>query len=130
MIRLVTLTSLAALTACAAPSSNPSNPSYLGELTPAAVPPLETPADEGATEAEAEAPAKQLANPIASLISVPLQLNHDTDIGPDDDGERTVLNVQPVIPFSLGEDWNLITRTIVPIVTQDDVLPGSSDQSV
>jgi len=48
--------------------------------------------------------AKQLANPVAALISVPFQLNYDHDIGPLDEGERLNLNVQPVIPFSLTEN--------------------------
>jgi hypothetical protein len=39
-----------------------------------------------------------------------------------------VINVQPVVPVSLNEDWNLISRTIVPIVAQDDILPGAGDQ--
>jgi len=72
--------------------------------------------------------AKQLANPIASLISVPFQLNYDRDIGPVDDGERWTLNTQPVIPFDLNEDWNLISRTIVPLVDQDDIFPGAGGQ--
>ena len=72
--------------------------------------------------------AKQLANPIAALISVPLQLNWDNDIGPVDDGTRLTLNVQPVIPFSLNEDWNIISRTILPIVDQEDIFPGAGDQ--
>jgi hypothetical protein len=58
--------------------------------------------------------AKQLANPISSLISVPFQFNWDTGIGPKD-ADRVTLNVQPVVPFSLNEDWNLISRTILPI---------------
>ncbi|HKL64152.1 MAG TPA: hypothetical protein VJ883_12330, partial [Woeseiaceae bacterium] len=57
--------------------------------------------------------AKQLANPVAALISVPFQWNYDQDIGPLDDGTRSYLNFQPVIPVSLNEDWNLISRTIV-----------------
>ena len=73
--------------------------------------------------------AKQLANPIASLISVPLQLNYDSDIGPDDDGERWTLNIQPVLPFSLNDDWNLISRTILPLVEQKDIFPGAGSQS-
>jgi hypothetical protein len=73
--------------------------------------------------------AKQLANPIAALISVPFQFNWDNDIGPDDSGSRLTLNVQPVIPFSLNDDWNLISRTILPIVDQQDIFPGSGDQS-
>jgi hypothetical protein len=65
--------------------------------------------------------AKQLSNPVAALISVPMQLNYDTDYGVDDEGSVLRLNVQPVIPFDLNDDWNLISRTIVPIVDQNDV---------
>jgi hypothetical protein len=65
--------------------------------------------------------AKQLANPVAALISVPMQLNYDTDYGVDDEGSVLRLNVQPVIPFSLNDDWNVISRTILPIVDQNDV---------
>jgi len=72
--------------------------------------------------------AKKLANPVAALISVPFQLNYDRDIGPLDDGERYTLNVQPVIPVSLNDDWNLISRTIVPVVNQDDIFPGAGSQ--
>ena len=73
--------------------------------------------------------AKQLANPIASLISLPLQLNYDEDIGPRDEGERWQLNVQPVIPVELNQDWNVISRTILPLISQDDVTPGSGSDS-
>jgi len=72
--------------------------------------------------------AKQLSNPIASLISVPIQVNWDQDIGPLDDGTRLTMNVQPVIPVELNENWNLISRTIVPVVSQDDIFPGAGDQ--
>jgi len=64
--------------------------------------------------------AKQLANPVASLISVPLQFNFDDGYGTDGDGSIMRLNVQPVIPFSLNEDWNVISRTILPVVDQQD----------
>ncbi len=70
---------------------------------------------------EAAELAKKLANPIAALISVPMQLNYDSNFGPDDDGSIMRLNVQLVIPFSLNEDWNLISRTILPVVDQNDV---------
>lgn len=73
--------------------------------------------------------AKKLANPIASLISVPFQFNYDSDIGPNDKGDRYLLNIQPVIPVSMNDDWNIISRTILPIVSQDDIYPGAGSQS-
>ena len=73
--------------------------------------------------------AKKLSNPVAALISVPFQFNYDSNIGPNDDGDRYVLNIQPVIPFALNDDWNIISRTILPVVTQDDILPGVGSQS-
>jgi hypothetical protein len=72
--------------------------------------------------------AKQLSNPLAALISVPIQVNYDRGIGPLKDGEKVLTNVQPVIPISLNEDWNLISRTIVPVVWQDEIFPGAGDQ--
>jgi hypothetical protein len=72
--------------------------------------------------------AKQLSNPVASLTSVPFQLNHDFDIGPEN-GDRTLLNVQPVIPVSIGANWNMISRTILPVVTQDDAIATGGSQS-
>jgi hypothetical protein len=65
--------------------------------------------------------AKKLANPVAALISVPLQYNYDENIGPNGDGSKSVLNVQPVTPVSLNQDWNLILRTIVPLIDQQDI---------
>jgi hypothetical protein len=73
--------------------------------------------------------AKKLSNPVAALISVPLQLNFDDNIGPVEDGSRITLNVQPVIPITLTEDLNLISRTILPLVSQDDIFPGAGSQS-
>lgn len=64
-------------------------------------------AAEPAAGADAGDLAKKLSNPVASLISVPFQFNYDEGFGPNDAG-RTTLNVQPVIPMSLNEDWNLI----------------------
>lgn len=86
-------------------------------------------AEPEAGASDADALAQQLANPVAALISVPFQFNWDTGIGPGGDGERTTLNVQPVVPFSIGEDWNLISRTILPVVYQSDVLPRGGSQS-
>jgi hypothetical protein len=73
--------------------------------------------------------AKKLANPVAAMISVPFQGNYDRKIGPNNDGSRFQLNFQPVIPIELNDDWNLISRTIVPIIKQKDILPGSGTQT-
>lgn len=71
--------------------------------------------------------AQQLSNPVASLISFPIQSNFDWGYGADGDGFRYTANVQPVIPVSLGDDWNMISRTILPVISQHDVTgPGSS----
>jgi hypothetical protein len=73
--------------------------------------------------------AKKLSNPVANLISVPFQFNWDGKIGPRDKGSRFTLNIQPVVPFNLSADWNLISRTIVPIVSQNSIFPGAGSQS-
>ena len=73
--------------------------------------------------------AKKLANPVADLISVPLQFNYDQQLGLDDEGERLLLNFQPVVPIDLGSDWLMISRTVVPIIHQEDVVPGEGGQA-
>ena len=80
-------------------------------------------AQEAAPDQAAEL-AKKLQNPVASLISFPLQSNFDFRIGPSDEGWRYTLNIQPVIPISIGSDWNLIVRTIIPYIHQEDVFKG------
>jgi hypothetical protein len=70
--------------------------------------------------------AKKLQNPVAALISVPFQSNSEWGGGPGSEGFKYTLNFQPVIPISLTQDWNVISRTIVPIIHQDDVVPGST----
>ena len=82
-----------------------------------------------AGSSEADALAKALSNPVAALISVPLQLNYDSGLGGEGNGERWTMNVQPVIPFGLSKDWNLISRTILPVIEQTDVIPGDRSQS-
>ncbi len=77
----------------------------------------------------AEELAKKLSNPVAALISVPLQLNYDQDIGAARTGERWTLNVQPVVPIELNKEWNLISRTVLPVVSQQDIAPGAGSQS-
>lgn len=64
--------------------------------------------------------AQKLSNPVSSLISVPLQQNIDFGAGASD-GVKGTLNVQPVVPVSLGADWNVIVRTILPVVYQADI---------
>jgi hypothetical protein len=72
-----------------------------------------------ASAQDAAALAKAAQNPVADLISVPIQMNLNFDSGPEDDLQN-VVNIQPVAPFSLTEDWNLITRTVVPLISQPD----------
>jgi len=69
---------------------------------------------------DAAAIAKKLANPIGALISVPFQNNTDIGIG-DYNGSRNTLNFQPIVPFSLGAKYSLITRYIVPVIAQYDI---------
>lgn len=72
---------------------------------------------------ETEALAKAAQNPIASMISVPIQSNTNLNVGPGKDVQE-VVNIQPVYPMSLTRDWNLITRTIVPLLSQPELVPG------
>jgi len=73
--------------------------------------------------------AKKLSNPVAALISVPFQFNYNKDIGPVDEGERWTLNIQPVVPIEINQEWNIISRTILPIIWQDDIFPSAGSQS-
>lgn len=77
---------------------------------------------------DADELARQLANPIANLYSLPFQLNYDEGYGADGEGSRYTLNIQPVIPISLTDDWNLVSRTIIPAISQSDVVPGSTQK--
>jgi hypothetical protein len=67
--------------------------------------------------------AKETQNPVANLISVPFQNNFNFGAGADRD-MIWIMNVQPVIPVPLNEEWNLITRTIMPIINQPSLAPG------
>ncbi|SDQ97443.1 hypothetical protein [Flagellimonas zhangzhouensis] len=89
---------------------------------------LNVSAQDQGSASSADELAKKLQNPVASLISVPFQGNFDFGIGPSD-GSRFTLNVQPVIPMSLNEDWNLIARVILPITSQNDVFGPSGRQT-
>jgi len=74
-------------------------------------------------ELSAEDLAKAAQNPIGNLISVPFQNNTNFDVGPQG-GTQNILNIQPVIPFTVNEDWNIITRTILPLIWQPGFVPG------
>jgi len=75
--------------------------------------------------AEKQVLAKKLNNPVSDLVSVPFQFNWAQPVGPEDD-TRFILNIQPVVPFSLSKDWNLIARVIMPFVGQPPLSPGGA----
>ena len=77
----------------------------------------------GQQEPSAEELAKKTQNPVADLVSVPLQSNFNFGAGAHHNKMIYVLNIQPVIPISISEDWNLITRTIMPIINQPSLFP-------
>ena len=79
----------------------------------------------GAEDQEAEL-AKKLQNPVAALISVPVQNNWDFGIGPAN-AMRYTANIQPVIPISISEDYNLILRTILPVIYAESPVKGGRD---
>ena len=66
---------------------------------------------------------KLAQNPVGNLISLPFQSNTNLNFGPEKKTQE-ILNIQPVIPFSAGQDWNIITRTILPVVWQPSLGPG------
>lgn len=102
--------------------------------TPAQAPPTPqtqgaAPASAPAGEASAQDLAKQLSNPVASLISVPIQTNYDFGVGPSDAGFRFTANIQPVVPVALSPKLNLIMRNILPVIYQSDVFAPLSDDT-
>jgi hypothetical protein len=72
--------------------------------------------------------AKKLANPIGALISLPFQNNMDIGIG-DYNGSRNTLNIQPILPFSLTLRLSLISRYILPVIAQHDIIGEGTQQS-
>ena len=82
----------------------------------------------GDVRADDQAALAQAAqNPVANMISLPLQNNTNFGVGPGDDTQN-ILNIQPVIPVSLSENWNLITRTIAPVIYQPEMVPGTGSE--
>src|SRR5262245_11764777 len=79
-------------------------------------------------ELSAEDLAKLAQNPVGNLISLPFQNNTNLNFGPEK-GTQNILNIQPVIPISLDKEWNIITRTILPVIHMPTLGPeiGSKD---
>ncbi len=80
-------------------------------------------------EADEAEMAMKLSNPLAAMISLPMQLNYDQDFGVEDTGNRFLMNVQPVVPISISENWNMISRTILPVISQDELAAGTGRQT-
>ena len=87
-------------------------------------------AEDGVSDSDARGTdlAQQLQNPVADLVSVPVQFNFADGVGPDE-AVRTIVNLQPVVPFELNDDWNLISRWIMPYVSQPSLAPGLAPSS-
>lgn len=74
--------------------------------------------------------AKQALNPVAAMYSLPVQYNWDQKMGSTGEGMRSLTNIQPVLPFKLNEEWNLISRTILPVIDQHGLADnGVADKS-
>lgn len=93
-----------------------------------AVPAVATAQAAGSSKEDGADLAKKLSNPVADLISVPFQYNCNDGYG-DGSSQQSYVNIQPVIPISISPNWNLISRTIIPLVDQDGIVPGAGSQS-
>lgn len=83
---------------------------------------------ESAAAQESADLAQKVANPISNLVSVPFQYNLDEGYG-SLGGQRRVVNIQPVVPFRLSDNWTLVSRTIIPMIDQDAFAPGGESVS-
>ena len=72
---------------------------------------------------------KQSQNPIADLVSVPFQSNTNFNSGPFNRTQE-IVNIQPVVPMHLNNDWNVISRTIIPVVSQPDPVSNSNTYGI
>jgi len=109
------------LSIASAASAQEPNPNFNEELDQETPQQQKQEAQKPDAKASAGDLAKATQNPVASLISVPIQNITDFNIGPFDRDRNAIVQVQPVVPISLGENWNLITRTIGALVYQPDI---------
>src|SRR5271168_2443796 len=104
-----------------AASAQDPNPNFNKELDQETPQQQKQEAEKPDTKASAGDLAKATQNPVASLVSVPLSNVTDFNIGPFDRDRNTIIQFQPVVPFQLSENWNLITRTIGALTFQPDI---------
>ena len=104
----------------------------LAQPAPMAAPPIHVdvsqapaPAPGHAADDDATEIAKKLQNPIGDLISVPFNNNTNFNVGPNK-GTQDILQLQPVVPIHVNEDWNVITRTVLPFVWSPSFQPAAS----
>ncbi len=128
MSRLITLSaallafsafSVGARAQSAAPMPAPPNPAPVVNIGD----PGTDGSDSDASSDSASALAKKLQNPIGDLYSFPFQNNTNFNTGPHN-GTQDILNIQPVIPIHINADWNIITRTILPLIWQPSFAAG------
>ena len=100
-------------------------PCALAQPAPQPSAPQVNVADASPASEDASALAEKLQNPVGDLVSVPFQNNINFNVGPHA-GTQDILNIQPVIPVHLNDDWNLITRTILPLVWNPSLQPAQS----
>ena len=73
--------------------------------------------------------SKQLANPVSDLKNLPLRYDYDKDVGPNY-GTRNTLRIQPIFSMKLNDDWSVISRTVIPLMSQHDVIPDSTQTGI
>jgi len=100
-----------------------SKAAYVKACLAVAIPPVATAQAEDKSDLSVNKLREAAENPVADLVSVTFQDNPSFNYGPYN-GTQNVLNFQPVIPFHLNDEWNLIARPVVPLVTQPGLAPG------